>query len=68
MTAKTDKRIEREQRMYDALKKIARDYMTIKQIRKDAGGALSYTEYLEMAYENIKAEAAWAIKSLRRPT
>lgn len=67
MTTKTDKRLEREQRMYDALKRIAKDYMTLSQIRKDSGGALEYTEYLEMAYENIKAEAAYVIKGQRRP-
>lgn len=68
MTTKTDKRLEREQRMYDALKRIAKDYMTLNQIRQDSGGALDYTEYLEMAYENIKVEAAQAIKGLRRPS
>lgn len=68
MTTKTDKRLEREQRMYDALKRIAKDYMTLSQIRKDSGGALDYTEYLEMAYDNIKAEAARVIKGQRRPS
>jgi hypothetical protein len=56
--------------MYDTLKKIARQYMTPAQIARDAQrthGALDRLEYLEMAYENIQAEAKAAIKGLRRP-
>ena len=62
--------IEKQQRMYDTLRKIAVAYMTPKQIERDAArthGALDRLEYLEMAYENIQAEAKAAIKGLRRP-
>lgn len=60
-----------EQRYYDALKRIAKDYMTPAQIARDAAksfGALSAREYLEMAYENIQEEAKRAIKGRRRPS
>ena len=57
-----------EQLYYDRLKKIAKGYMTPDQIRRDSGGGpLTYTEYLEMSYENIQQEAALAIKGKRRP-
>lgn len=59
-----------EQRYYDALRRIAKDYMTPAQIARDAAksfGALSTREYLEMAYENIQEEAKRAIKGKRRP-
>ena len=56
-----------EQRYFDALKRI-RSYMTPDQIRRDTKNTgLGYEEYLEMAYENIKAEAEHAIKGKRRP-
>lgn len=63
--------IEKQQRMYDTLKRIAREYMTPAQIERDAErshGALGKLEYLEMAYENIQEEAKRAIKGMRRPT
>ena len=57
---------EQQQRMYDTLKKIAKGYMTPKQIKRDSGGSgLDYEEYLEMAYENIQTDAARAIKGVR---
>jgi len=56
----------KEQVYYDVLKRISK-YMTPDQIRKDAGGPLSYSEYLEMSYENMQADAAHAIKGHRRP-
>jgi len=57
-----------EQAYFDALKRIARNYMTPDQIRRDAKNVgLDYEEYLEMSYENIKAEAERAIKGKRRP-
>jgi antitoxin component HigA of HigAB toxin-antitoxin module len=65
MTAPLKKKQSNEQRYFDALKRI-RHYMTPEQIRRDNLG-LDYTEYLEMAYENIKLEAAHAIKNRKRP-
>lgn len=55
-----------EIKLYDALKKIARQYMTPAQLRRDARNVgLDYDEYLEMSYENIQAEAERAIKGVR---
>lgn len=62
--------IEKQQRLYDALKAIGREYMTPAQIARDAErthGALDKIEYLEMAYENIQELAKMAIKGMRRP-
>lgn len=56
-----------ERRYFDALKTI-RNYMTPDQIRRDTKNTgLDYEEYLEMSYENIRAEAESAIKGKRRP-
>jgi len=63
--------IEKQQRLYDALKTISRKYMTPAQIARDAErthGALDRLEYLEMAYENIQELAKLAIKGMRRPS
>jgi uncharacterized protein (UPF0147 family) len=60
----------REQVMYDTLKRIAKDYVTPRQIRRDiekSGSVLSFEEYIEMAYDNMQQEAANAIKGMRRP-
>ncbi|WP_033447563.1 hypothetical protein [Bordetella bronchiseptica] len=64
-----DKRAEREQRMYDTLKRIARGYCTPDQMRRSekARCGLDYEEALGYAYENIQREAAQAIKGMRRP-
>ncbi|MFA1686525.1 hypothetical protein ACDY99_23835 [Achromobacter dolens] len=64
-----DKRTEREQRMYDALKRIARGYFTPDQLRRyeKARCGLDYEEALSYSYENIQQEAAQAIKGMRRP-
>ena len=57
-----------EQAYFDRLKKIARGYQTADQLRRRAGQyGCSYIEELEMAYENIQAEANAAIKGKRRP-
>ena len=56
--------------MYGALDRIANRYMTPARIRSDAekkNSALSYEEYLEMAYENIQNTAKAAIKGVRFP-
>lgn len=58
----------REQDYYDALKRIARGYQTIEQLRRSADQVgLSPGEHIEMAYENIQWEAERAIKGKRRP-
>lgn len=56
-----------EIRLYDTLKRIARDYQTPDQIRRSAERdyGLSPEEALEYAYENIQHEAKSAIKGLR---
>lgn len=57
-----------EQSYFDALKKIARGYQTVDQLRKRGGQyGLDAAEEIEMSYENIQAEAARAIKGKRRP-
>lgn len=68
MTTKTDKRLEREQRMYDALKRITK-YQTPTQLQRGAEKeyGLQYEEALEYAYENVLQEAKLAIKGMRRP-
>jgi len=68
MTTKTDKRLEREQRMYDALKRITK-YQTPTQLQRGAEKeyGLQYEEALEYAYENMQQEARLAIKGMRRP-
>lgn len=65
-----DKRTEREQRMYDTLKRIARGYHTPDQLRRSekARCGLDYEEALEYSYENIQQDAAQAIKGMHRPT
>ena len=55
-----------EIKLYDALKRIGRGYMTPAQIRRDTDNVgLDYEEYLEMSYENIQGEALHAIKGVR---
>lgn len=57
-----------EQRYYDTLRRIAREYQTAARILKGPSlVGLDEVEELEMAYENIQAEAAAAIKGKRRP-
>ena len=63
-------KLEQQQRMYDALRRIPKGYLTPGQLRRrllkrDYG--LEYEEALELTYENLQAEAAAAIKGLRRP-
>lgn len=56
--------------MYNALKRIAKGYQTPDQLRKNSEKqyGLGYEESLEMAYENLQAEAAQAIKGVRIKT
>jgi hypothetical protein len=57
-----------EQIYFDALKKIARGYQTIEQLRKRGGQyGLDANEEIELAYDNIQHEAERAIKGKRRP-
>ena len=58
-----------EQRYFDALRKIAKAYMTTDQLQRCAEKKyhVGYLEALEMAYDNIQAEAAAAIRGRRRP-
>lgn len=54
---------------YDALRRIGR-YMTTEQLQRNAEkeyDGVTYHEALEMAYDNIKAEAADVLKGKRRP-
>lgn len=56
-----------EIRLYDTLKRIARDYEKPERLRRRAerDWGVSGEEALEMAYENIQQEAENAIKGLR---
>jgi hypothetical protein len=58
-----------EVRYYEALREIAKSYSTPEQLRRTAerDWGVSYHEALEMAYDNIQATAADAIKGKRRP-
>lgn len=62
------KKPSREQRLYDALKAISQ-YQSPEKLRKDSFGiyGLDGPEAIEMAYENVIAEARVAIKGMRRP-
>lgn len=56
------------QRYYDALRVIGRNYQTVERLKRSADGiGLSPAEHVEMAYENLQAEAANAIRGKRRP-
>lgn len=60
--------IEKQQRLYDTLKRIAKDYRSAESILRKPDSGLDGPEELEMAYENIQDEAKVAIKGVRRPT
>lgn len=59
--------IQQQQRMYDALKRIAKDYRKPSSIISKPDLGLGPQECLEMAYENIQGEAKAAIMGIRRP-
>jgi hypothetical protein len=63
------KRAENEVRYYDALRAIAKGYMTTEQLQRRAQKeyGVSYHEALEMAYDNIQGCAADAIRGRKRP-
>ena len=58
-----------EQVYYDTLRRIAKGYMTSEKLSRKADDeyGVSYHEALEMAYDNLQAEAADAIRGKRRP-
>jgi hypothetical protein len=57
----------REQKLYDALKRITQ-YQQPERLRRDAEKLYGLgEEAIEMAYENVIAEASAAIKGMRRP-
>ena len=58
-----------EQIYFDVLRHIARGYDSSRRImhNSDKNYGLSPIEALEMAYDNIQAEAERAIKGKRRP-
>lgn len=58
--------IAQQQRMYDALRRIARDYRKADSILSRPEMGLDGDENLAMAYDNIQSEAAAAIKGVRR--
>lgn len=63
----TERQKETYNRMLLALKKIANGYMTVSQIRKYSGDeyGLDFIDTVEMAYENVQAEAKAASKGIR---
>lgn len=62
----TPKQKQQFNKMLLALRTI-NQYSTIRQLQKDSGTdyGLEYEEALEMAYENIKTEAQFAIKGIK---
>ena len=59
-----EKQVKQFNYMLIVLTRIAKQYSTLKQLRKDSEDEywLEYEEALEMAYENIKLEAKECIK------
>jgi len=64
----TEKQKEQFNRMRLSLLKISRSYMKPDTLRRVRDDGLEYPERLEMSYENIQAEAAWASKGVRQIT
>lgn len=60
---------ELERKLYDALKRIARQYESATRLRKGAERhyGISGDEAIEMAYENIQQEARSALRGVRLP-
>ena len=58
-----------EQRYFDALKRIAADYMSVEQLKRTSEEkyGLDAREAVEYAYENVIEEARAAIRGRRRP-
>lgn len=66
--AMTKKERDDYERMRAALKRIATRYLTPAQLERDAEKrlGLSYTEALEMAYDNVRDDARMAVHGVRR--
>jgi hypothetical protein len=59
--------VSKAQQLWDALKRIA-SYDSPVRVRRDAGPmGLDENEAVEMAYENVIAEAKAATRRIRRP-
>lgn len=60
--------LERERKLYDALKRITM-YEPPERLKRNAEKeyGLKGSEAVEMAYENVLAEAKGAIRAMRRP-
>ncbi len=58
-----------ERLYFDTLRRIARDYCTAEKLMRDADRRYGFSpaEALQMAYDNIQADAANAIRGKRRP-
>lgn len=54
---------------FAVLRRIAKEYQTTEELRRHSlkQYGLPYEEALEMAYQNLQAEAARAIRGRRRP-
>jgi hypothetical protein len=64
----TPKQAEQFERMRAALRVIAKGFQTPDQLRRSATASygMTYDEALEGAYENIKGQAADALRGVRR--
>ena len=63
----TEKQVQQFNQMRNALIKISKGYQTTKQLKKgsETEYGLDYEEALEMAYENIQADAALNVKGIK---
>ena len=63
----TPKQLEQFNRMRAALTRIAKEYQTPDQLRRNADRdyGLDASEAIEMAYENIQSEARAAVRGVR---
>lgn len=61
--------LEREQKLFDALKHIAVNFDTVERIKRnsDKDFGISGEEALEYAYENMQRVARSAVRGMRRP-
>lgn len=63
----TEKQIEQFNRMYVTLKKISKAYMSPELLRRRCikKYGLEFEEAIEMTYENIQADAHFAVKGVK---
>lgn len=68
-TAREKRLLALAQEYYNVLHRIARGYMTTKELQKHAEKhwGLPYGEILEMVYDNIQADATRVIQHRKRP-